>query len=521
MNTQSKHYAWSIAVILAVFVLLVYLGVRTIRHEALLAQSHIDQVAQSRLDTVEDFLSNLLKQKASRLDAIAGHIELNAAALKHLTDKDTDIEQVFILDQGKLIYPPLDQGISQKERAFIDEIAPVVDDPSILFAHSIDSEKTMPNSGWFLGNTPQGPLLIYWRNRDGLTIGFRVSYVKLLSDVINNANFSYTDGHVEIWEHDRKLYRSELIESTKFVTDINSSDMQQLGLRYLNYPLNGWQIRYESQPANLTRIYLLGAALMSILLAGIALLLYRIYREYSQTRRDAMQQVNFVSQVSHELKTPLTNITLYAELLQEELADQDHPENTHSVDVIISESRRLSRLIQNILSFTRPSKVNIQTVDVSELMAQIAQTFKPLFAVKSVELVLDIGEGISLKTDRDRVSQIICNFLSNAEKYAASGKRVDLHVRQHAEHVDIEVRDYGSGIPTAEQEKIFKPFYRIHSSITEGVSGTGIGLAISKQLADSIGSEILLRHQEPGACFTLRLWGHPKHEPKNTETSSA
>lgn len=508
MRAQSKHYGWFVAAILAVFVLLVYLGVRTIRHEAVLAQSRVEQIAQSRLDAAEDFLYNLLQQKATRLDAIATHIELKTSVLRELASEDADIEQVFILQQGKLVYPLLNQDTSRKENLLIEEIASVIDDPSVLFAHNIDDEKTMPSAGWFSVSSAQGPILIYWRNRDGMTIGFRVSYVKLLSDVINRTHYSYTDGYVEILEHDRLLYQSATDQD--WGTDTHNN-LQPLGLRYLNYPLTGWQIRYQGEPANLSTIYLGGAVLMFVLLAGIGLILYRIYREYTQNRLEAMQQVSFVSQVSHELKTPLTNITLYAELLQEELADQGNHESNHSVDVIISESRRLSRLIQNILSFTRPSKINIQMVDISDLMEQIAQTFKPLFAAKHIELILDIGNAITLKTDRDRISQIICNFLSNAEKYAANGKRVDLNVQQLDNHVDIEVRDYGSGIPFSEQEKIFQPFYRVHSSITEGVAGTGIGLTISKQLANSLGAEILVSNKEPGVCFTLRL----KHSSKN------
>ena len=488
--------------ILAVLTLVGYLGFRAVSHEVLLTQSRSEQLVQSRLKTVEDFLSGLLSQKATRLDAIARHIELKPDVLRELTDKDTEIDHVFVLQQGKLIYPSLGQNVSQRELTFIEEIAPVIDDPSVLFAHSIEDEKSMPQSGWFLGNSPQGVLLIYWHNRDDMTIGFRVSYVKLLSDVINRADFNYPEGFIEILEHERILYQG-VIDT---LSEKELSTLQQLGVKYLSYPLNSWQIRYQGKPPDLTGIYLTGFAVMFVLLAGMGFVLYRIYREYTRTRREALQQVSFVSQVSHELKTPLTNITLYAELLKEDLAAQQDLNNEHSVDVIISESRRLSRLIQNILSFTRPSKINIQTVDISDLMAQIAQTFQPLFAVKGIELVVNPGEHIALKTDRDSVSQIICNFLSNAEKYAASGKRVDLTVRQQIGYVDIDVRDYGAGITAAEQQLIFQPFHRIHSSITEGVSGTGIGLTISRQLADSLNAEVLVSDANPGACFTLRLW---------------
>lgn len=510
MGKQSKHYRWLIGGILAFLMLVGYLGFRAIEHEVLLTQSRMDELVQSRLNAVEDFLTALLQQKATHLDAIADYIELKEESLKELADKDVEIEQVFVLQHGKLVYPIQGENTSQKEHVFIEEFAPVIDDPSVLFAHSIDNEKTMPRSGWFLGNTPQGPLLIYWRNRADTIIGFRVSYVKLLSDVINRADFSYVDGRIAIVEHERILYQGALWYPSDMSRVLDeqpskqaSHHIQQLGARYLSYPLNGWQVKYEGKSPSLLGIYFIGFVIMFVLLTGIGFILFRIYREYTRTKREALQQVSFVSQVSHELKTPLTNITLYAELLQEEMAQQGGDQQ--AVDVIISESQRLSRLIQNILSFTRPSKVHLQSVDVSELITQIAQTFQPLFAAKGVELVQTIGDSVIMQTDRDRVSQIVCNFLSNAEKYAAGGKRVDLNVIQQADGVDIEVRDYGLGITPSEQQLIFQPFYRINSAITEGVSGTGIGLTISRQLADSLGAKVLVHSTKPGVCFTLRL----------------
>ncbi|MNE85902.1 Sensor histidine kinase RcsC [compost metagenome] len=110
-----------------------------------------------------------------------------------------------------------------------------------------------------------------------------------------------------------------------------------------------------------------------------------------------------------------------------------------------------------------------------------------------------------MQSDIDRLTQIINNLLSNAEKYATAGKQVDVQVECGADNVDIHVRDYGAGIAEKELRMIFLPFYRVKSGITEGVSGTGIGLTIAQQLAHSLGGEILVAQQSPGVRFTLRL----------------
>lgn len=523
MNGKNKSRLLFILTVIALFVLVSYLGARTIRHEALLAQQRADAIVQARLMSIQDFVFNLLKQKAAHLDAFTHYIQLDTtasstdASFKKLVATDTELDQVFILQKNKLIYPKTNQPLSQKEQLLLQDIACVLEDPSLLFAHSINSENDRPSAGWYIGSNQTGqiPVLIYWRNQGDKTIGFRVSYIKLLADVINHADFAYDNAVIRIMENDRVLYQSiDKNLSIEFSTPENESNvsaMQTLGVHYLPYPLTGWQLVYQGFPLQVLSIYLWGSAAVLLMLACMGLIIYRIYREYNHARREAVQQVSFVSQVSHELKTPLTNITLYAELLQEDLELEENPQTARSLDVIISESQRLSRLIQNILSFTRPAQIILQEVDLSELLEQIVQTFTPLFSAKHVVLQLNIENHITLKTDRDRVSQIICNFLSNAEKYAANGKRVEINLNEQADFIDINVRDYGPGIPAAEHKLIFEPFYRAQSALTEGVSGTGIGLTLAQQLATSIGAQVILRDIKPGACFTLRLKKQQKH----------
>lgn len=486
-----KGYTFFWLITLVVFGLVGFLGFRTIEHQVLLNRYQVEEQAKQQLNKVDQFIGHLLDQKATRLDAVADFLQLTDESIHEFVSKDNDVSHLFILKNNQLVFPQLNQ-ISSNTEQFIHSITPIVEDPNLLFAPYIHDEQVKPNSGWYINYNDQIPVLIYWCKRDNVIIGFNVSYVGFLADIINAAQFEDSKGTIKILENGRLLYQS------------NDQKYSLLASQNLNYPLNNWQINYYGQPASSLAIYLWGSIIVILLLAFLGVIIVSLYREYTRASRQALQQVNFVSQVSHELKTPLTNITLYAELLHEEL-EQEEAEQQVYTDIIIQESQRLSRLIQNILSFTKTPKIQKATFNLSEALQELAVTFNPSFTNKGIDLVVTIPQDIMVTSDEDRVIQIICNFLSNAEKYAAQGKQVDLSLRVDEAFVDISVRDYGEGIGSKEQTQIFKPFYRIKSSISEGVAGTGIGLTIAKQLATALESDILVVSMQPGVCFTLRL----------------
>jgi two-component system phosphate regulon sensor histidine kinase PhoR len=475
-----------------------YLGFRTVEHEALLRHYQQQSLAQSRTEQVSRFIYEALNLKAARIDSMVDFMQFDPPTLRQLTARDGDIDAVFILKGNQLIYPNEADDLTQKEQVWIQTITPIINDPSMLFSHVQATEFAKPNRGWFIANEDSEPVFLYWIQREDSTLGFKVSYIKLISDIINSLDIDHGADIIVVKDNDRLLYQSSGSGSIDGLKLIDS--------RRLPYPLTRWQVDYYAKEANNALIYLWGGALILLLVAVFGLVMFRLYREYTQTARLARQQVNFVGQVSHELKTPLTNITLYAEILKEEQAERE-PDGQimHYLDVITGESQRLSRLIQNILSFTKASKVHLKPVELSELIHKIARTFIPAYESKGIEIHLEINDDVKIETDEDRLTQIISNFLSNAEKYAAQGRRVDLIVEANREKgtVSIHVRDYGDGIAAKEQKAIFQPFYRVKSDITEGVSGTGIGLTIAAQLAQSLNGAIAVENSSPGVRFTF------------------
>jgi signal transduction histidine kinase len=232
------------------------------------------------------------------------------------------------------------------------------------------------------------------------------------------------------------------------------------------------------------------------------------YRESNRELRDARQRVRFVSQVSHELRSPLTNIRLYAELLEDRIRDVDAGALEH-IGVIVSESHRLSRLIDNVLTFARHGRgelvLRCSAADLGAVVAEVVDHHRPLLAARGVNVKAELETPLAALFDRDAVAQILGNLLSNVEKYAPdSGDLVVAAFHRGGECV-VRVTDLGPGIPPAAQERVFQPFTRLSDRLNEGVSGAGIGLAISRDLAELQGGGLRIVETASGACFELTL----------------
>ena len=225
----------------------------------------------------------------------------------------------------------------------------------------------------------------------------------------------------------------------------------------------------------------------------------------------ARQQQDFVSAISHELKTPLTSIRMYGEMLREGWADE--AKKTTYYDYIFTESERLSRLINNILQLARMTRNDLQIELKPHSMTEVIDTLRSKISSmverQGMQLELDcdphIGE-TQINIDMDYLTQIMINLTDNAIKFSAKAehKRIEVRCRsQNNQRITISVRDYGPGINKDQLRKIFKLFYRSENELTRETVGTGIGLALVHQLTHAMhGSIDVIRH-EPGAEFVL------------------
>ncbi|WP_143422701.1 sensor histidine kinase, partial [Gilliamella apicola] len=425
----------------------------------------------------------LLNQRLSYLSSLSSQIDNNHDEAEHLLEVETDIKNIFIINKNKILF--LSDFNDSQWHKLVESIA--LDNSLILNLKDYD-EQFQPNSGWYQNYDH----LIYWFKVSDDIIGFELSTIKLTFDIINLLDNQSLDDNFKLINSDKQIYSN----GKTFENEITES---------LKYPLQNWHLTYYYSSPNLVNLYILGIGGIVLFILVLFGFVFYGYREYTRTLRLAKQQVTFVGQVSHEFKTPLTNIALYSEMLSEYLEDEPAPIPDY-LQIISAESKRLTRLIQNVLTFNKPNNLNIKPVNLTALLKQVYLTFKPILAAKSLQLnLINIENDCIVNTDADSVMQILNNFLSNAEKYASKGKQVDLSLCRSGKQVVITVRDYGEGVATHLLKQIFKPFYRVSSSITEGVSGTGIGLTIANQLAKQLQGEIKVVNQKPGIAFSLIL----------------
>ncbi|MDZ7937142.1 MAG: HAMP domain-containing sensor histidine kinase [Rhodoferax sp.] len=305
-----------------------------------------------------------------------------------------------------------------------------------------------------------------------------------------------------------------------------ASGEKSLAMRPLSHPLGTWKLEYFGPAlatASVVNTWGLVAGLLGLALALVGLALY-LYREHTREMRLAQQRVNFVNQVSHELKTPLTNIRLYAELLEDELDPwlcrrahrRQLPRRSSTSGVITTESQRLSRLIANVLSLGQFQKAQftlaLQHGVVDDVVARCVAAFQPALDAKGIAVQVDAHAGAQVLLAPEALEQILNNLVSNVEKYAAAGGAIHISSRQDKDISTVEVRDFGPGIAPQDHKRIFEPFYRVSSRLTDGVSGTGIGLGIARELARLHGGDLVVRDVDTGACFRLTLHTPPAQE---------
>jgi len=259
-------------------------------------------------------------------------------------------------------------------------------------------------------------------------------------------------------------------------------------------------------PAGALVIGWVGGLLALVLVAG-TWLMYRLGLKQIALVR---QQQAFVSAVSHELKTPLTSIRLYAEMLRAGFADEDRRQVYYRY--IQEESERLSRLIANVLALSRIGRdaltVSPQALDLAELMALVRERLASQVERAGFRLVVQCPAGGTVQADPDAFVQILINLVDNALKFAAQGAEKTVEIRcewLRDGWVRIGVRDFGPGVPRELRRRVFQLFYRGPEAGARAIPGTGIGLALVERLTLAMGGRVEVVDREPGAEFRVEL----------------
>jgi two-component system phosphate regulon sensor histidine kinase PhoR len=222
-------------------------------------------------------------------------------------------------------------------------------------------------------------------------------------------------------------------------------------------------------------------------------------REAEKIRRE------FTANVSHELKTPLTSINGFAEMISSGTTDKD--DTIKFAGIIHKEGTRLLNLIDDIISLSRlegaPRGQEFEVLELSRISEDIISQLEIRAGDKDIDLQFQ-GEPVWIKGDSRMVEDLIYNLVDNGIKYTENGGRVTLSVFPESDGAIVQVSDTGIGIPKADQSRIFERFYQVDKSRSKKVGGSGLGLSIVKHIVQSHGGSIDLK-SSPGSGTTIRI----------------
>ena len=361
---------------------------------------------------------------------------------------------------------------------------------------------------WFTGNRLS--LLGWLRSGSSQSVyGLELEFVTLLSRLITafpgtppaNGAFALLDGNGRVMHQEGSM---EIEERTTPHAAVSLAP-------YLPH----WRVAAFAGHGAFTdgtdsTFLLLSGLIIAIFVSAIILGGALLTRLAQQNMRDATQKTSFVSNVSHELKTPLTSIRMYAELLSEGRIKDTEKKNKY-LAVIAAESQRLTRLVNNVLDFGRleqgRKKYHMQEIELTHFLKQFID-FNRLRIEGQGMTISTRGDDnpITIRADHDAIEQALLNLVDNAIKYAQQGKSIEFAIAVTDKGASISVSDRGPGIPHRQRKRIFDKFHRLDSSLTSQNQGSGLGLSIARNLLRDIGGDLLFEpYDGGGSCFVIQL----------------
>ncbi|MBM3294416.1 MAG: HAMP domain-containing histidine kinase [Candidatus Aminicenantes bacterium] len=354
--------------------------------------------------------------------------------------------------------------------------------------------------------------LLFWKKEsDGRIAGCVVDPEALKSRLLSRLPEAYSPSRVlaVLDENGRPLTAPAGDSSRDWRRPFVSREISELLPRWeaASYLADPGLIRSR---AHVTAVILwaLVLTLLISILAGGSLVLKTVGSEMDLARK----KTTFVTNVSHELKTPLTSIRMFAEMLKDG-RQPDPARQGQYLDLMVSETDRLTRLINNVLDFSRLDKGRrpyvLKPLEAGRLVTEIVEGQRVRLEPNGFILGLRTPAGpVFVRGDEEALKQAVLNLLSNAEKYSEGRKEIEVEVDLAADERSAFVRvlDRGIGIAPAHAKKVFQEFFRADDSLTSRTKGTGLGLPIARRIVRDHGGEIAYAPREGGgSVFTIRL----------------
>ncbi len=516
--------------------LLAWLGSELARDEQQRVEMKFRGLLTAQLsDRNQTFVNGIAEREREFLELCDVPEDAGPEDLRRLVRNERFVRQMFVLKpDGGLRFPLLDASATDRERGFFDRTESIWESGVRFgvpagrpqnFANASATVQRRQISGtpppgrqhgwhpWFWGN---GVQFLFWRQfPSGRVVGLELDRIAMISALVGRLPATRDDDPAAIAGRIvlRDAQNNPLYQWGSYEPGPEEEAVARLPVVA---PLSMWSMEYFAAPS----VYpadLGGSAKFNVsvaLVSGCAVLLLLagyFFRENTREIREAAQRVSFVNQVSHELKTPLTNIRLYAELLQGQLEalEERSPTADENLGVIVTESQRLSRMISNVLTFGKGQrgqlKPNVRPQHPDEVVTATIEHFRPAFEAKGINVRFAGNAGAETVFDADYLEQILGNLLSNVEKYVPTGGTVRISTEAGSGKICLTVTDDGPGIPSERGEAVFERFTRLSNQLSDGITGTGIGLTISRELARNHGGNLTLEPTASGARFRMTI----------------
>jgi signal transduction histidine kinase len=381
-------------------------------------------------------------------------------------------------------------------------------DPAALY------DRPGESSGWF--EEPAKPLFFWFQRTASAMVLLTVEPREVRKDISSWIE-EWVRGHVAGLRHAGGVAELMMPDGQGVALgedDVDRTEpphwLQSVSTRYGTWVISAWD------PYGLKVNYHTPTVIVSAVLAVlVALLGFFVFQQQRRALRLAAQRVSFVNRVSHELRTPLTNMLLNLDIVADAMPEAEG-NTAPRLQLVREEAARLSRLIENVLTFSRHEngRLRMRAIQCRPRMVVdgITEQFESSFARRGIQVQRrHEGDDLSCWMDADALAQITANLLSNVEKYAPQAQ-ARVITRQDEKGFTLTVEDEGPGIPVGDAERIFEPFIRLDDSVSEGASGAGLGLAIAKDLAQRMGGTLRLLKAAKGAAFefcmeVVQEWG--------------
>ena len=458
--------------------------------------------AQMVAEKVEMALVRAEQDAIAALQAAALAPDFGAAAVEAWKARHALFDAVYVLDrQGRVLYPV---GWTRDEADLVTAMRAEISQGfwdrggrrHVEVGGHVLLAAVIPGSS-------RGPLLVGLRRDDQVL--HREVLEKTLGGTESPGSLAILDGN------GRSVFGSPALDRAEPVLTVPFGEALP-AWRVALYPPAGLSPR--EMVRRQAMIFMAALALLLVVIAGGLVATYRLVRRESEIAR---LKSDFVANVSHDLKTPLALIRMFAETLEMDRVPDERRRREY-YGVLTRESERLSRLIDNVLDFSRiesgGQRYQIAPGPVEPIVHEVIESFRHPLHQQGFTVDVTVEPDLpDVPLDGDAMKQALANLVDNAMKYSGDRRHVRVAARRDGAGVAVEVADDGIGVPLSERERIFEKFYRVGRSETQGRRGSGVGLALVKHIVEAHGGRVTVDGRPgEGSRFTLHLPPLPSGE---------